>query len=82
MSKLNYEIADRYANELGDIKDKFDKLERGRIYEFTRSKMDGSLEKNMKQLRMMIEDLLQKIQNDEPGNNERIVAAMRKMFGE
>ena len=54
MSKLNYEIADRYANELGDINDKFDKLERGRIYEFTRSKMDGSLEKNMKQLRMMI----------------------------
>lgn len=44
--------------------------------------MDGALETNIKQLREMIEELLQKIQNDEPGNNERIVAAMRKMYGE
>lgn len=79
MSKLDYEISDRYSNELGNIRNKLDQLERGRIYELSHVPMDGYLETNIKQLRTMIGELLGKIQNDECGNNERIVEAMKKI---
>lgn len=79
MSKLDYEISNRYSNELGDIKNKLNQLERGRIYELSHAQMDGYLATNIKQLETMIDDLINKIQNDEKGNNERIIEAMKKV---
>lgn len=81
MSKLDYELSEKYGNELGEIKSKLDQLQRGRIYELSHAQMDGRLETNIKQLRDMINDLLNKIQNGEKGNNERIIEEMKKVFG-
>lgn len=40
--------------------------------------MDGYLATNVHKLRIMINDLLNKIQNGEQGVNERIVEALKK----
>lgn len=71
-NKLDYEIPKRYSHELGEIANKLDQLENGRVYELSRATMDGYLATNIKQLRRMIAELLDKIQNDEHGTSERI----------
>lgn len=71
-NKLDYEIPKRYSHELGEIANKLDQLENGRVYELSRAPMDGYLATNIKQLRRMIAELLDKIQNDEQGTSERI----------
>ena len=78
MSKLDYDISEKYGYELGEIKDKLDQMERGRVYELSRAQMDGYLATNVHKLRIMINDLLNKIQNGEQGTNERIVEALKK----
>ena len=71
-NKLDYEIPKRYSHELGEIANKLDQLENGRVYELSRTTMDEYLATNIKQLRRMIAELLDKIQNDEQGTSERI----------
>lgn len=79
MSKLDYEIAERYDCELSYINDKLNQLERGRIYELSRAQMDGYLATNIKQLKDMLNDLLNKIQNDEQSQNEKIRDTLTKI---
>ena len=66
-NKLNYEIKEKYSNELCAIQNKLQQLEKGRIYELSEVKMDGYLSTNVQQLREMICDLLNKIQEGEDG---------------
>ena len=54
ISKLEYDIKEKYGYELNEISNKLNQLETGRIYENGGSKMDGSLATNIKQLREMI----------------------------
>ena len=79
MSKLDYEIAERYDSELSHINDKLNQLERGRIYELSRAQMDGYLTTNITQLKDMLNDLLNKIQNDEQSQNEKIRETLTKI---
>ena len=69
MEKLDYEILKEYSHELSEINHKLDMMERGRIYELSGAQMDGYLATNVSQLRGMINDLLNKIQNG--GNSNR-----------
>lgn len=63
--------------ELNEIDNKLKQIEEGRLYGYTNgSPMDGSLPKNVKQLRKMIAELLLKIQNGKDGTEEEIA----KMF--
>lgn len=77
--KLDYQISKRYSHELGDIANKLDQLENGRIYELSRAAMDGYLVTNIRQLRKMIAELLDKIQNDEESVSERITEIMDQL---
>lgn len=43
ISKLEYDIKEKYGYELNEISNKLNQLETGRIYENGGSKMDGSL---------------------------------------
>lgn len=78
-NKLDYEIPKRYSHELGEIANKLDQLENGRVYELSRATMDGYLATNIKQLRRMIAELLDKIQNDEQGDMERMREMMDRL---
>lgn len=70
--KLGYEISKRYSHELTNIHNKLEQLEKGRIYELSEVSMDGYLATNIGQLRKMIDELLEKIQNDEDSFSERV----------
>lgn len=41
MSKLDYEISEKYTSEIEDIRCKLNQLENGKIKEFTGAKQDG-----------------------------------------
>lgn len=79
MSKLDYKISERYDCELLEINYTLDKMERGKIYDLTHVPMDGYLETNIKQLRSMINDLLDKIQNDGKSQGEKERELMEKI---
>ena len=55
---------------------KFNQLEKGRIYDLTNAQMDGYLSTNIEQLREMLENLIYKIEYDEESMNEKL----RKSF--
>lgn len=78
-NKLNYEIKVKYGNELCAIQNKLQQLESGRIYELTEVKMDGYLSTNIQQLREMICDLLNKIQEGEDGISAELKRASEIM---
>ena len=78
MGKLGYEISKRYSNELLDISNKLNQLERGRIYELSHAQMDGYLSTNIKQLKDMLKDLLGKIQNDGQSQDEKLSEELAK----
>ena len=67
MEKLDYEISKEYSHELNEINHKLETMERGRVYELSGAQMDGYLATNVSQLREMISDLLNKIQNGREG---------------
>lgn len=67
MEKLDYEISKEYSHELNEINHKLGMMEKGRIYELSGAQMDGYLATNVGQLRKMINDLLNKIQNGQEG---------------
>ena len=83
MSKLDYKISERYDCELLEINYTLDKMERGKIYgkiyDLTHVPMDGYLKTNIKQLRSMINDLLDKIQNDGKSQGEKERELMEKI---
>ena len=68
--KLDYSIKDKYCKELDKIQEKLTQLEEKRIYEFTQVSSDGSLTTNVDQLKELLGDLLNKIQNGEKGTEE------------
>ncbi|SFE92096.1 hypothetical protein SAMN05428981_11063 [Bacillus sp. OV194] len=71
-------ITERFSRELLDLRNKLMDLEKGRIYEFTSSRMDGYLATNVQQLRKMIADLIVKIDTNTPSENEKLVEALSK----
>lgn len=79
MEKLDYKISDEYSHELNDIRNKLDQMERGRIYELSGAQMDGYLATNVTQLRKMINDLLNKIQNGREGTATELGNIMRNL---
>ena len=79
MEKLNYKISDEYSHELNDISNKLAQMERGRIYELSGAQMDGYLATNVSQLKEMINDLLNKIQNGREGTATELGNIMRNL---
>lgn len=79
MEKLNYKISDEYSHELNDISNKLAQMERGRIYELSGAQMDGYLATNVSQLKEMINDLLNKIQNGREGTVTELGNIMRNL---
>ena len=79
MEKLDYRISDEYSHELNEIKSKLEQLERGRIYELSGAQMDGYLATNVSQLKEMINDLLNKIQNGREGTATELGNIMRNL---
>lgn len=77
--KLNYKISEEYRHEVNDIKNKLNQLERGRIYELSRVPMDGYLATNIEQLRNMLNDLLNKIQNGSDGTDAELADIMKSI---
>lgn len=77
--KLNYKISEEYGHEINDIKNKLNQLERGRIYELSRVPMDGYLATNIEQLRNMLNDLLNKIQNGSDGTDAELADIMKSI---
>lgn len=75
--KLNYKISEEYSHEINDIKNKLNQLERGRVYELSRAQMDGYLATNIEQLRNMLNDLLNKIQNGSDGTDTELAEIMK-----
>lgn len=75
------EVSDRYNAEILNIKNKLNQLEKGRIYELTGAKMDGSLTNIIEQLRESINDLLYKIEFNKESINEKISKEYRKFYG-
>lgn len=71
-SKLDYEIKERYVHEIRSIENILNKLEKGRVYELSKVRTDGSLSKNIQDLRKELEALLCKIQNGEQGFKESV----------
>ena len=69
-NKESIGIAKRYSSEIREIANKLNELEKGRIYEFTNSRMDGALATNIKQLHVMISGLLSKIDRQQPSIKE------------
>ena len=79
MEKLNYKISDEYSHELNEISNKLAQMERGRIYELSGAQMDGYLATNVSQLKEMINDLLNKIQNGREGTATELGNIMRNL---
>lgn len=79
MEKLDYEISKEYSHELSEINHKLDMMERGRIYELSGTQMDGYLATNVSQLKEMINDLLNKIQNGREGTATELGNIMRNL---
>ena len=74
--KLNYKITEEYIHELNEISNKLNQLEAGRIYELSRAQMDGYLATNIEQLRKMINELFNKIQNGKKGTASELSDVM------
>lgn len=65
-----------FSNELGNINNKLNQLENGRVYEMSQVPSDGNLRTNVCQLREMIVDLLMKLEGKKPTLEEEL----RKYF--
>ncbi len=78
-NKLNYDIKERYSYELSGISNKLNQIENNRFYELSKARMDGSIKTNVDRLREMIEDLLNKIQNDEESTSEKMSRHMKDL---
>lgn len=68
--KLEYKISEKYSSELLEISTKLEQIRSGRVIGINGAQMDGSLAHNVDQLEKMITDLLNKIQEGKPSNEE------------
>lgn len=77
--KTKDSIAKRFSFEIQDIKNKFQQLEDGRIYELSRAQCDGYLVTNIIQLKKMFADLIWKLENDLASRKEELAEAFGKI---
>ena len=73
------DVIEKYNHELIKIKNKLNQLEKGRVYEITNAKMDGYLDRNIRELREMITDLFYKIEYGEESDSEELKREYRKL---
>ena len=78
LSQKKVDVANRYSHEIQNISNTLKQLENGHIYELTEVTMHGSIAHNISQLRKMLNELLNKIENDKPGFHEKIDKWLRK----
>ena len=76
-TKLDYQITECYSLEIKRINEKLEQLEQGRVYELSQVKSDGLLATNIKQLRMMLVDMVCKIQGGEEGSSEKLAEIIK-----
>lgn len=70
-------ISKKYEQEISRIRAKITQLENGRIYENGGAFCDGYLSTNARQLRAMFDDLMTKLDNDLPSNEERMFSKIK-----
>ncbi|MGE7648006.1 hypothetical protein ACQKM1_09400 [Peribacillus frigoritolerans] len=63
-------ITKKYSREIQEIGNKLRDLENNRIYELSGAQMDGYLATNALQLKKMLNELLNKIDNQSPSIND------------
>jgi tRNA uridine 5-carbamoylmethylation protein Kti12 len=73
------DVINKYNQEILDIKNKLNKLERGRVYELSNVQMDGYLATNIEQLRRMIRELIYKIEYGQESISDKISEAFNKI---
>lgn len=72
-------IFDKYSMEISAIEDSLSKLYKGQVMEISGVPMDGKLSTNIQKLTNQIDDLLNKIANNQIGNEERISEAINSI---
>jgi len=81
MSENRSKLKEKYEKEFYEISYILNKLESGRIYGInSNDRSDGSLEHNISKLRNNLNDLIYKIENNKPSQQEEIEQAFRKVF--
>jgi hypothetical protein len=77
MEEKIIDVRGRYEHEISQIAYRLRNLEQGRVYGYNGniSRMDGSLDQNIRKLRAEIADLLTKIEYGRKSNNEEIAEA-------
>jgi uncharacterized protein YoxC len=73
------DVINKYNQEILDIKNKLNQLERGRVYELSNAQMDGYLATNIEQLRRMIRELIYKIEYGQESISDKISEAFNKI---
>lgn len=71
------DITKIYSREILEIYNRLTHLENGRYYENSGAQMDGSLAHNISKLREDITNLLVKINDGSPSENERLREALK-----
>lgn len=69
-------ITRQYSHEIQEISNKLRDLENGRIYELSGAQMDGYLATNAQSLRKMLNELINKIDKQEPSINDELGEAL------
>lgn len=76
------EITKRYSVELNKISNHLTDLERGHLYELTKTPGTASCATLAQHLKKDIAALLDKIENDKPSVTEKVAEAMNKLSPE
>jgi len=79
MTEKKVDIAERYRREILDIENILRDLEKGQIYDITKTPGQPYLHNAVGKLREKLNDLIFKVENDEQSANERLREAMRKV---
>ena len=81
-TKIHYNLRERYNLEISKIEEIINLMKTGRLYGegFTGSKSDGSLSTNALKIEKLMNDLLNKIQNDLDSYEEKIGKEIQKAF--
>lgn len=75
---MDNSINARYNTELNNINHLLNQLASKRIYEFSQNRGDGSLSFNIEKLTKLLNDLLNKIENDLPSSDDKLKEAFDK----
>ncbi|MED3854209.1 hypothetical protein P4607_22870 [Priestia megaterium] len=79
MTEKKVDIKERYRREILDIENILRDLEKGEIYDITKTKGQPYLYNAVGKIREKLNDLIFKAENDEQSANERLREAMRKV---